>query len=130
MFNYDSWVHFSGKTLNKFIRNSFVIFSLQSILLNEIIKINVIHIRSCCHIFSYFTFTRGFWSQYEHCLWKNSIFCLLVYLSNISSSINFEYFSKSFIVINYWQWLIKIILNSFFYGIWIIIWSTTGLCSF
>ena len=102
---------------------------LQTICFLEINEINVGSVGSVTQVLGNSCLSRSFWSNHKDGLWQDGIFALSIDITDASSGINSSDFTKSFIIINDWDWLIKVLLNSLLDGLSIVIISATSFSS-
>ena len=125
----DSWANHLSEVLNELCRHLLIIISRISHRLDELLKVNQLHISSLCECISNLSLTRGFWSKKEHALRKNSLFSLSIHLSNTAGGIDMSDLSELFVVVYYWHALVEIGLNSHFNGFGVVVFSSGGLSS-
>jgi len=84
---------------------------------------------SCTKSTGYRGLTRSLWTKNANSLWDDCSFRLGINRGNITCGVDMLDLTKHLVVVDNWERLIKVVLNSCFDGLGIVVRSTTSLSS-
>lgn len=117
------------KTLNKLGGHCFIILSNQAILNQESVEVKMFCVGSCTKSISNGCLTRSLWTKNANSLWDDCSFGLGINRGNITCGIYMFDLTKHLVVVDNWERLVKVILNSCLDGLSIVVGSTTSFSS-